>query len=1046
MDKMNEAEEIEISEDSLDTDETTGVKRTRLGDILVKEGIISDAKLSDALTKQKETKKRLGTTLVEMGIASEMEIVKAFSNQLNTPYIDISNIEPDPVALKIIPESLAKRYLTLPLTLEGDYLTIAMADPTDIALKDAIEYATDKKLKLKVSTPTLIRKSIQKFYEGIKIEKLGDILLKDKIITSDQLKKALKIQDGDSTKKLGDVLINMGFCSEKDIVKAYSKQLGITYTDLSKAKPDPKAIETVPIGVAERYLIMPITIIKRVLVLAMADPLDIRSINAITIATNKIIKVTVSGAKEIKDAINRYYNRNALSAKLGFIPVSNELAQGKTADIKNGKPGIVGGKRKLEDIIVDSGLINQDKLNYLIHEQKKTKKKITDLMLEYGMATEVDVAVALSQYHNIPYIELSDVDIESNAYKAIPENIALKHLIMPIAIDERTITVAVSNPSDTESIDALAFITGKSVKLRLSTTVEIRKAIHRYYHNTVKKKLGDMLIEMGLLSEDGLHEALEKQKESKKKLGDILAKDGYVKESDIYKAYANQLGIPYTDLDIIVPSPEAIKLISEDIAERYQIIPLSIDKNDLIVTMSNPLNLDTLGFLRRTTGRNIRVTISSPSQIALAINKNYQFGSMMKELESIDVVDAKEDTAEDDGKTDMGPIVRMVDTIIIQAVKGGVSDIHLEVKEDNTVVRYRVDGVLREVNQFPKKFMTPIVSRIKIMSNLDISEKRLPQDGKIKFMIDKKVVELRVATLPVVKGEAVVMRILASGKTMPMKELNLAQRCYDELEKVIQKPYGIILVVGPTGSGKTTTLHSVLGHINTPERKIWTAEDPVEITQPGLNQVEVKPKIGYDFARAMRAFLRADPDVIMVGEMRDEETASTAVEASLTGHLVLSTLHTNSAPETITRLIDIGIDPFNFADALLAILAQRLVRTLCGKCKQRYTPDEDEFNIIAETYGADIFPELGVKSHKDAVLYKKKGCDACNHTGYKGRTGIHELLVGTEDVKRLIQQKSTVEYIRKQAIKDGMRTLMQDGIYKVIKGQTDIHQVRRVCM
>jgi type II secretory ATPase GspE/PulE/Tfp pilus assembly ATPase PilB-like protein len=349
----------------------------------------------------------------------------------------------------------------------------------------------------------------------------------------------------------------------------------------------------------------------------------------------------------------------------------------------------------------------------------------------------------------------------------------------------------------------------------------------------------------------------------------------------------------------------------------------------------------------------------------------------------------------------------------------------------------------------PYTYRAAIVSRIKIMANLDITEKRKPQDGKIKFRRSVgDEIELRVATLPTQGGvEDVVMRILAKGgTTIPLTEMSLSQRNYKELISISEKPYGMILCVGPTGSGKTTTLHATLHHINTPEKKIWTAEDPVEITQYGLRQVQVHPKIGLDFAAAMRAFLRADPDVIMVGEMRDFETAKTGVEASLTGHLVFSTLHTNSAPETIVRLLDMGIDPLNFADSLLGILAQRLVRTLCKNCKEAYRPAIDEYNELAASYGQEHFAALNIPYSDDFTLYRPKGCDTCDRTGYKGRMGIHELLINTDPMKRLIQKHESVEVMRELAISEGMTTLLQDGLQKAIEGLTDAKQVRRVCI
>jgi type II secretory ATPase GspE/PulE/Tfp pilus assembly ATPase PilB-like protein len=333
------------------------------------------------------------------------------------------------------------------------------------------------------------------------------------------------------------------------------------------------------------------------------------------------------------------------------------------------------------------------------------------------------------------------------------------------------------------------------------------------------------------------------------------------------------------------------------------------------------------------------------------------------------------------------------------------------------------------------------------MSSLDIAERRKPQDGKIKFRLQNRDIELRVATIPTSGGnEDVVMRILAASEPLPLNKIGMSPRNFQEFVSMISKPYGIALVVGPTGSGKTTTLHSALGYINTPERKIWTAEDPVEITQYGLRQVQVHPKIGFTFAAAMRSFLRADPDVIMVGEMRDQETAETGIEASLTGHLVFSTLHTNSAPETVTRLLEMGMDPFNFADALLGVLAQRLVRTICPDCTAPYVPEPKEFDELVHAYGEESFAKTGIVRTEDLRLQRGAGCERCNGSGYRGRMGIHELLVGTDRVKEAIQRRGRVEEIRQFAMQEGMTTLLQDGIAKVFQGLTDFKQVRTVCI
>ncbi|RKZ82605.1 MAG: pilus assembly protein, partial [Gammaproteobacteria bacterium] len=361
---------------------------------------------------------------------------------------------------------------------------------------------------------------------------------------------------------------------------------------------------------------------------------------------------------------------------------------------------------------------------------------------------------------------------------------------------------------------------------------------------------------------------------------------------------------------------------------------------------------------------------------------------------------------------------------------------------------FRIDGLCQIYQTIPFAYRNAIVSRIKIMSDLDIAERRKPQDGKIRFKRYGGVdIELRVATVPTQGGlEDVVLRILSAGEPIPLDKLGLAPRNYENFLKIITRPYGLIFVCGPTGSGKTTTLHSALGYINKTETKIWTAEDPVEITQRGLRQVQVQPKIGLDFATLMRSFLRADPDVIMVGEMRDRETTSIGIEASLTGHLVLSTLHTNSAPESITRLLDMGMDPFNFADAILGILAQRLARTLCEHCKRPYVPTRQEYDELVREYGGpDVFLEhLNLPYSKALRINRAEGCEHCGNRGYLGRCGIHELLMGTPEMKKLIQQTRPMEEIRAQAVKDGMTTLRQDGVMKIFDGLLDIVHVRKV--
>lgn len=548
-----------------------------------------------------------------------------------------------------------------------------------------------------------------------------------------------------------------------------------------------------------------------------------------------------------------------------------------------------------------------------------------------------------------------------------------------------------------------------------------------------------------------LQELLDRARKQNLSATKLLVQEGGVAPEDLGKSLEMYYQVPYQPYQPNMALPDNLIKKIKNVAylKKLLCIPISGDEDEAVVIIDDPTDYQRIMELQRLIGvKNMVVRVATAEDILSFLGQGQNTGPDMKsivgQLEDEVSFDDKEETSETMGEND-APVIQLVNKIISEAYRMNASDIHIEPGREKapTKVRMRIDGVCQEILSVPANYSAPVLSRIKIMSRLDIAERRKPQDGKCKVKIGDRNIELRVATIPTVNGESAVMRVLAAAGALPMEKLNLTPNNLAGVEKLIAHPHGIFLVVGPTGSGKTTTLHAVLGHLNKPDRKIWTAEDPVEITQPGLQQVQVSPKIGFDFAAAMRAFLRADPDIILIGEMRDRETSHIGVEASLTGHLVLSTLHTNSAPETITRLLDLGLDPLNFADAFLGVLAQRLMRTLCANCAEWYKPNPHDVERLIHAYGEAYFPELNINLD-ELQLKRPVGCERCGGTGYRGRTGIHELLASTPDMANLIAHHGTVNEIRALAIKQGMRTLMQDGAAKVLKGQSDIMQLFRV--
>ncbi len=593
-------------------------------------------------------------------------------------------------------------------------------------------------------------------------------------------------------------------------------------------------------------------------------------------------------------------------------------------------------------------------------------------------------------------------------------------------------------------------------EISINNVEEVLQRSHKSGSIPPNARVGDILIAEGLVTRQQVDEALANQQSGKKKkIGQLLVENGFVSEDQILSALSTKFHMRFVNLETLTPHRKALNALPGYLIRKLHIFPLEYTNNRLVVATSNPTDSSIPNIIRFSTNQKLELVVATSNDILAAIKRYIPEQEDIVKLITGDSDESSVITEEEEAEDPVfnesdSQIVRLCNQILIDAYEKSASDIHFEpgTRNDPLTIRHRTEGLCKVVHTIPSMYKKPLISRLKIISGLDITEHRKPQSGKILLSVKNNKVEYRVEITPTVGGnEDAVLRVLSGSKTHPLEEMKFSKENLENLKKILTKPFGILLCVGPTGSGKTTTLHSALDFINSPVRKIWTVEDPVEITQPGLRQVQVNPKAGYTFQEALRSFLRADPDVIMIGEMRDSETAQIAIQASLTGHFVLSTLHTNSAPETIVRLTEMGIDPLNFSDALLGILSQRLTLQLCDHCKKSYHPSYEEYEELVVAYGEDWFKAHNMKEYSDDLtLMKRVGCTRCDSSGYKGRIALHELLIGTEQAKVAIKKQYSAVEIKNQSLAENMKTIKMDGISKVFQGLTDLSQILKVCV
>lgn len=746
-----------------------------------------------------------------------------------------------------------------------------------------------------------------------------------------------------------------------------------------------------------------------------------------------------------------------------------------------------------EQLLIERKILEPEQLKNVRNRGQNNNMSIQHIITELGYASKEELLQVLAEAEGVEYVDLSTYKFEDeNLPLLLGEKISRKFEMLALEKRDNTIIVAMKDPKNIFAIDSARLISSLEVQPVLVDPDELNKKINEFFSNKdedinlkaievaaksapkpkkeqiVKsdnqsnvnvygKKIGELLIEAGVINDIQLDTALEIQRREGGLLGSIMVKEGFLTKEQLYSVLEEENGIPYFELENAEIQENVVKYVSRKIAAQYKLIPVELENDVLKVAMCDPLNIYAIDDLRLATGLEIKPMFADVELIEQLIEKYYKqdvveeiveeeeediteehpvdFDQEMEKVkEEIEIEVQKSEHAEqtiDISDVEDAPIVRMLNMILKNAVDKGASDIHIEAYEDCVMVRFRIDGQLVEIMKHDKKLQQILVARVKIISGLNIAEKRLPQDGRVSMKINRKNYDLRVSVLPTMFGEKVVIRIMdKDGFNKSKSELGFFEDDMQNFDHILSHPHGIVLVTGPTGSGKSTTLYTALRELSKPTVNIMTVEDPVECTIRGINQVQVNTKAGLTFANALRSFLRQDPDIIMVGEIRDSETAEIAIRAAITGHLVLSTIHTNDSVSTINRLVDMGIEPFLIASSLVGVLAQRLVRRLCVHCKEEYEPDDYEAKLL--------------KTEDKAKIYKAVGCPACNNTGYKGRIAVYEILTITNELREMISHNKSTEELMQAALKNGMNTLFDSCSRLVKSGVTSLEEMMSV--
>ncbi len=872
-------------------------------------------------------------------------------------------------------------------------------------------------------------------------KRLGAVLLERGYVNDESLQQAIG-RHAEVGGRLAEVLVSIGVISEQRIARAIEESIGIPLVVLPRVDVMPEALVKVPAKLAYEIGAMPFAIDGDRLRVAFEDPLDALAIEEIEDASGCLVEPYQAMRKELGWAIATYY------PELGLEP---------PADIE------VDISQRLGTLALERGYVTEQKLLEAVNEQQRTGGLLGRILIKQGALSEEELARLLAEQVGIPYQErLDDEGFDEKLSSHLLRLDAVQFTAVPYRMEGETLVIAIADPRRIPDLEAIMTIPVRFVsspesavlqrieamyadnKGRLGETLlqnkkikreQLRRALEEQSKLGRVKPLGEILVDLGYVTQLDVEEALNKQRSGGGRLEDTLVQSGKISPEMLARSLAMQLGYEFIEEGAANVDPYAVSLVPEATGRRYQAMPIRLEGNTLVVAMKDPRHVFALDDIRLITGKEIQPAVATEETLSKLINRFYRDGADMDELARAvmeEVGTGGVEEQEDTSAIDDNALVKVVNNIIRESVLSDISDIHVEPRPDKVVVRVRKDGTLREYMTMPRATASALAARVKIMGGLNIAERRVPQDGRVRFKDKTLEVDLRLSTLPTVYGEKSVMRILKKASNIPeIENLGFAEYNFTRFQDVIKKPYGMFLITGPTGSGKSFTTFSILKRIAVPEVNVSTVEDPVEYEIPGINQTQVNVKAGLDFARALRAFLRQDPDIIMVGEIRDHETAKISVEAALTGHLLIATLHTNDAAGAVTRLTEMGIEPFNVSASLIGVLAQRLVRKVCSNCKVEYTPEPDVLRRLGMTEGET----------KGKTLYRGVGCEKCGGSGYDGRYGIHELLVVDDAIESaIVKEKSSLE-IKEIAMQSGMRTLRQDGVNKAFKGITTLEEV-----